>query len=183
MAACLAVILLAGVTNQSTFTDDSATCFTPVHKAAVGSPIPKVVSEEILNDLIGWIAIHTSYDLLQAYQSPPTLSFCAVGEIVDYEGNGLLVEEGLWATFDHTNRHIYLVRPWSLFNVFDQSTLLHEMIHDIQLSNREWDCLGAPELEAYLLQDKWLQEHGIYHQFNWPAIIRMSQCTGEDDVE
>ena len=92
-------------------------------------------------------------------------------------------EEGLWATFDHTNRHIYLVRPWSLFNVFDQSTLLHEMIHDIQLSNREWDCLGAPELEAYLLQDKWLQEHGIYHQFNWPAIIRMSQCTGEDDVE
>jgi hypothetical protein len=53
---------------------------------------------------------------------------------------------------------------------------LHELIHDVQLLNRDWDCAGSTEWEAYRLQDQWLQEQGVILPFDWPAIRRLSEC-------
>lgn len=138
--------------------------------------IPEAFSTQLFDELIGWIALHTSYDLLPAYQAPATVSFCEIHQAVEYEGADLIVEEGLLAAYDVTRRHIYLVEPWSPEDLYDRSVLLHEMVHDIQWSNREWNCAGEPELEAYMLQNKWLLEHGISHPFNWGLIFRMSEC-------
>lgn len=142
--------------------------------------IPEAFSTQLFDELIGWIALHTSYDLQLAYQAPATVSFCEIDESVDYEGSDLIVEHGLLAAYDLRRRHIYLVRPWSSVDLYDQSVLLHEMIHDIQWTNREWDCVGEPELEAYMLQNKWLMEHGIHHPFNWRLIFRISDCGSGD---
>lgn len=139
-------------------------------------PIPEALSKDLFDGLIGWIALNTSYDLLLAYRTPATVSFCDLDQSVVYEDSALIVEKGLLAAYDVTRRHIYLVRPWSPVSKFDQSVLLHEMIHDIQLSNRDWKCLGEPELEAYMLQDKWLVEHGIHHPFDWKMIFALSNC-------
>ena len=104
------------------------------------------------------------------------ISFCAVGDRVAYEDGDLIVDAVLHAVYDLKDRRILLVQPWSAENPYDVSVLLHELIHDVQLSNPEWDCIGAPEFEAYWLQDKWLAQHGVRPGFNWPEIRKLSLC-------
>jgi hypothetical protein len=133
----------------------------------------------LLDDLVGWIALHTMYDVGATWRDPPEIVFCAVGEIIAYEGRDLLVDPALRAAYDLPARRIHLVEPWSADGLVDRSILLHELIHDVQLLNRDWDCLAAPEWEAYRLQDLWLQEQGVILPFDWPAIRRLSQCPGE----
>jgi hypothetical protein len=134
------------------------------------------VYQALYADLVGWIALHTVYDVARTWYEPPEIVFCAVGEVIDYEGRDLLVDPALRAAFDLPARRILIVLPWSPDGLIDRSILLHELIHDVQLHSREWDCLGAPEWEAYRLQDLWLQEHGVILPFDWPAIRRLSEC-------
>ena len=174
--------VLAGIPagKMSVSADELASCEPSPRVEAPHPQVPSVVGEKLFNALIAWIAMNTSYDLLVAYNDPPTLSFCEVGEVIEYEQSDLMVDAVLLAAFDREKRHIFLTAPWSPLSYFDQSVLLHELIHDVQLQNKEWDCAGAPELEAYHLQDKWLFEHGIKHQFNWAMIRRLSSC-GENN--
>lgn len=142
--------------------------------------LPVSVSQDVLDHLTGWIALHTSYDVSQLYHSPPEILFCGVGDIVDYESSTILVEPFLEAAYDLPNRRIYLVTPWSEKEPFDRSVLLHELVHDVQLSNREWECVGAPEMEAYLLQAKYLEDFTIIANFNWQRIYALSRCPKTD---
>jgi hypothetical protein len=138
--------------------------------------VPTVIGDVLFDQLVGWIAINTSYDLTRVYNDPPTISFCQVGETIDYEHADLLVDVSLLAAYDRIERHVFLTHPWSPLDLFDQSVLLHELIHDAQLQNRDWACPRAPEREAYLLQDKRLVEHGVQHQFDWRMFSRISRC-------
>ena len=134
-------------------------------------PTGPVVTSSDLDGLIGWIALKTDYNLGSVYRDPPEIVFCKVGEIVDYEAEGLLVDEILAAAYDASRRRIYLVQPWSAEDPFDLSVLLHELVHAVQLDNREWPCPGAPEWEAYTLQSLWLRDHGIT-----PPRVTRSTC-------
>lgn len=140
---------------------------------------PPAVPAGLVGELVGWIALHTMYDVSATWRDPPRIVFCEVGETIDYEGRDLLVDPALRAAYDMTARHIHIVLPWSPDSLVDRSVLLHELIHDVQLGNREWDCIGAPEWEAYRLQDLWLQEHGVVLPFDWPSIGRLSQCPSD----
>ena len=133
-------------------------------------------SAALVSDLLGWIALNTMYSVKAAWDDPPEVSFCDVGETLAYEGSTLIVEPFLAAAYDLPARRIHLVRPWSEDDPRDVSVLLHELIHDVQLGDHEWPCTGAPELEAYWLQDKWLAERGIVSGFDWRPIIMMSTC-------
>ena len=141
-----------------------------------GSPVQPDVTRSDLDELIGWIALHTDYDLRSVYNDPPEIVFCEVGDFIDYEADELLVDEILSAAYDPSRRRVYLVRPWTKEEPYDLSVLLHELIHAVQLDNRDWPCPGAPEWEAYSLQALWLQDHAIMPDFNWSAIYRLSQC-------
>lgn len=176
--AVLALVVIAGTAAPASHAQTTGAPPCPEEPQPV-SPHPRVpaaVGESLFNQLIAWIALNTTYDLTPVYADPPTLSFCRVGEIIDYEHSDLLVDKALLAAFDRDRRHIFLTHPWSPLSYFDQSVLLHELIHDAQLQNREWDCAGAPEREAYLLQDKWLIARGIDHPFDWQKIARLSRC-------
>ena len=140
-----------------------------------------VVAQSDLDKLIGWIALRTDYDVSSVYHNPPEIVFCQVGEIVDYEAEGLLVDEILAAAYDLKRRRIYLVKPWATDDLFDLSVLLHELIHVVQLDNRDWPCAGAPEWEAYTLQSVWLRNQGIIAGFDWSTIYKLSQCPAETD--
>lgn len=152
----------------------------------VGPPPPRASAPEvpaaIVMNLVGWIALTTDYDVSLAYNDPPKVLFCDIGDEVGYEGTVLPVEKGLLAAFDLPNRTIHLVRPWSAEDLFDTSVLLHELIHDIQYANRDWDCTGAPEWEAYRLQDVWLRQHGMHYDFNWLAIYALSRCPEDPNL-
>jgi hypothetical protein len=137
--------------------------------------IPEVPAA-LLTELTGWIALHTMYDVRQLAADPPEIRFCAVGSMIDYEGTDLRVEPELRAAYDLPNRVVHLVLPWSADNPIHRSVLLHELVHDVQLSNRDWACVGEPEWEAYTLQALYLEGLGIHPGFDWAAIRRLSTC-------
>lgn len=141
---------------------------------------PAKVPAELLRELTGWIALHTMYDVRRLDADPPRISFCAVGGDIAYEDGSLRVEPELHAAYDLPNRVVHLVLPWSADDPYDRSVLLHELIHDVQLTNRDWACIGEPEWEAYTLQAIYLQEHGIFPSFDWSAIRRLSTCPPVD---
>lgn len=139
------------------------------------------VPQRVFNDLIGWIALHTMYDVKPLANHLPEIVFCTKGERISYEGLDIPVEEGLRAVYDLSHRRVFLVRPWSADNPLDRSVLLHELVHIVQLDGRTWPCTGAPELEAYMLQDQYLKEYGIDAGFDWGAIFLLSICPPEGD--
>jgi hypothetical protein len=140
------------------------------------------VPPALMTELTGWIALHTMYDVRELATDPPEIRFCAVGSVIDYEGADLRIEPELRAAYDLPNRVVHLVLPWSAENPIHRSVLLHELVHDVQLSNREWDCVGQPELEAYTLQALYLEALGIIPDFDWAAIRRLSTCPETDQL-
>jgi hypothetical protein len=143
-------------------------------------PVTPEVPAALLTELTGWIALHTMYDVRELAADPPEIRFCAVGSLIDYEDADLRVEPELRAAYDLQNRVVHLVLPWSADNPVHRSVLLHELVHDVQLSNRDWDCVGQPEWEAYTLQALYLEALGILSDFDWPAIRRLSTCPDDD---
>ena len=135
-----------------------------------------VVAPEVMADLVRWIGAATEYDVSATLAALPEVSFCIHGETIDYAGERVTVEEDVLAAFDDSARRIFLVRPWSAEDPRDVSRLLHELIHDVQLANRYWECPQAPEWEAYKLQDKWLAERGIASGFDWLEIYFLARC-------
>lgn len=138
------------------------------------------VAPSLYANLVGWIALNSSYDVSRTWYDPPQILFCSVGDVVEYEGRDLLVDRELRALYDLSDRRITIALPWSPDGLIDRSILLHEIFHDVQHQNQEWECIGEPEWEAYRMQDKWLQEHGAVLPFDWPMIRRLSTCP---DVE
>ena len=141
--------------------------------------IPKTdagVADSTVAALVRWIGDHTDYDVTGTLRNPPQTKFCSTGEIINYEGKKVVVDKELVAAYDRINRVIYLVRPWSPSNLLDISRVLHELIHDVQFTNRRCQCKGKPEWETYHLQSKWLAEHGVEKRFDWNKIFFMSQC-------
>ncbi|MDJ1016080.1 MAG: hypothetical protein QNJ35_06170 [Paracoccaceae bacterium] len=170
-----ALVLVFGLSSLLSATTASAD-ISEAECANDGSQVQPAVTHSDLVELIGWIALHTDYDLRSAYSDPPAIEFCEIGDLIEYEAEELLVDEILSAAYDPSRRRVYLVRPWTKEKPEDLSVLLHELIHAVQLDNRDWPCPGAPEWEAYSLQALWLQEHGIMPNFDWRAIFRLSQC-------
>ena len=162
----ISIMFLAVLTATPAFPDD--TCLDPTE-------LP-TIPDTLLKDLTGWIALNTHYDVSLLYRQPPDISFCYVGDYISLEGQSLRVEPELRAAFDLPKRQIHLVLPWSPDNPRDRSVLLHELVHDVQLANTEWPCVGAPEIEAYLLQHAYLKSFGIASGFDWPSIFRLSIC-------
>lgn len=57
---------------------------------------------------------------------------------------------------------IYLSTDCPLTDVFCQSVVLHELVHHYQdYGEGELVCYGQREREAYLLQQKWLEQRGV----------------------
>lgn len=148
----------------------------PVRADEVDCGPTPIVPVSLVQELLIWVGKNSPYEVTKSREDPPTISFCKTGEIIEYEGEDILVNADLRAAYDLPRRHIFLVQPWSAEDRFDQSRLLHELIHDVQLLNRSWECVQKPEWEAYKLQEKWLLGHGVDPQFNWLLIYFMAKC-------
>jgi hypothetical protein len=55
----------------------------------------------------------------------------------------------------------YLVQPWDGDNVVQISTLLHELVHYVQLQSSNWPCPNVTVWQACKYQDAWLQEREL----------------------
>ena len=136
---------------------------------------------ELVQELTGWIADHTTYDTSGTINHPPEIQSCEVGQVIDYLTAPTLVEPSDRALYDISLRKIYLVEPWRATDPLDVATLLHELIHDVQFLNRTWECPNATEWEAYKLHAEWLEEQGIDPGLDWFAIYLLSRCPKDID--
>jgi Domain of unknown function (DUF6647) len=135
-------------------------------------PVPDTVIEE----MFAWIAAHTDYDTAPTSENLPAIETCASGAAVDYGNENIIVDEGIRGLYDFDARRIYLVEPWDPDNLAHRAVLLHELVHAVQLDNRDWECIGAPEWEAYKLHEAWLVEHGLEGNFDWLQVYFTSRC-------
>ncbi len=147
-----------------------------IARPAARSSTQTIVQRNLATKLILWIGKHTRYDISDVLSKPPTVSFCRIGEVIDYEHKELIVEQPVVAIYDARRRHIYLVKPWNPKNVWHVSTLLHEFIHFVQLLSKQWPCWGDAEREAYRLQELWLGQQGRKSKFNWAEIYMRTRC-------
>lgn len=134
------------------------------------------VDPGVITELFDWIGANTDYDVEAARAAPPEIYTCEKGEMIDYEDADLVVEGEIRGLYDLERRRVILTEPWDVNDLEDRSTLLHELIHHVQWTSREWPCPGAPEWEAYKLQERWLTAQGVVAEFDWVAILLRSQC-------
>lgn len=132
--------------------------------------------EQLVDSLLDWVAAHSTYDVAPMHDVPPAVIFIEAGDKFECEGEDVIVEDGVHAVYDHSTRQIRIVLPWDILKSYDQSILLHEIVHDVQLNSRYWFCPAETEWEAYQLQDEWLKEHDSVSGFDWLHVYFLSRC-------
>jgi|GEM_PF-2168079 len=130
----------------------------------------------IVEGLLTWIDGRTAYDVSAVREAPPAIVFVNEGTRIAYEGRMLDIGPTLAATYDAYAREIHLKCPWDAADPHDVSTLLHELVHDVQYRSRLWACPRQAEWEAYALQADWLEERGARPQRNWLQAVLSSGC-------
>lgn len=146
------------------------------HPGGAPGPAPLLPSERLVLDLVDWIDANTGFDVSKTRKAPPAVEFHIPGETIDYEGRDIVIDPRIRGAYDADRQVVILVPPWSEDDDQAVSTLLHELIHHVQLQSREWDCIGQPEWQAYKLQEKWLNERGETGGFDWLDIFIRSRC-------
>ena len=153
---------------------------TPLQAASQGKPVNNHVDEALVKELLVWIKKNSSYEAIPVTWILPQITFCECGDIIEYEGHSITIDESIKGLIDMQEYKIILVSPWNSANLRNVSTLLHELIHFVQYRSKTWNCPREPEWEAYQLQAKWLKEQGIDNNFNWAQILIDSSCTVRD---
>ena len=85
------------------------------------------------------------------------------------------------AVYRDDTETIYLAESWTGVSMAEQSVLVHEMVHHLQNRARlTYECTGAREKPAYLLQKEWLERHGLDFdqevQVDMLTVVVMSGC-------
>ncbi len=125
----------------------------------------------LLKSLMHWIADHSRYQLVD--QVVPRLAFVPDAEIDRLANPGRTIDDwqDVEACFLTDEITIYLSDRFDADDLFHRSTLVHELVHFMQLINgafRYAECPAALERPAYFLQVDYLDQHG----FDWPSGLR-----------
>ena len=110
-------------------------------------------------ELVDWIAAQSAYS--PHVRHPPTFVFLSPDRIRHaFSGSAMgYRSETSSVRAAQTNGTIYLPETFTLGR--DDYILLHELVHHLQdESGKQFECLAAREREAYVLQTKFVQQHG-----------------------
>jgi hypothetical protein len=123
----------------------------------IGSSVK--ISFETIHSYLHWIIQQTGWP---AAGVPPIRS-ASFAHLRELSG---LSSEAEWirpAAFYSKGEHvIYLADSWNKDDVVDQSVLVHELVHHLQIEDQiQFACWGRYEAQAYELQIQWLRTQGI----------------------
>ena len=134
--------------------------------------------KEIIMALMIWIGANTNYNVdvpapMFWFLTQDQLEQAYYGE-ENYEGTIL------YGFYDITLNLIILPDTWDRTDPWDQSVLLHEMIHYLQDVNQiEYPCIEEMEKDTWPLQKQYLKEE---HNFDWDYDklwhLLISSCPG-----
>lgn len=117
--------------------------------------------------LLAWIATQTGLEA----PATPSILLVSAEEIHVRSGRPF----GAVALYSRDTATIYLPKDWNREQLYDQATLLHELVHHIQESNRvPSKCNAQRERQAYDLTLTWLLENGITDPY---AFLNVDELT------
>lgn len=114
---------------------------------------------------MAWIAANTPYPVvavprIQIVEALPKTR-------IDYGGRRLI------AGYNYDHRILYLKQGWRSHSPVDAGTLLHELLHHVQVSSSVGPtCIRERELEAYAVELRYLRET---HSKDWdwsPGLMK-----------
>jgi hypothetical protein len=111
-------------------------------------------------ELVDWIATRSDYSA--QLSRPPTFVFLSPDQIRHaFSGSAMGYRSDTSSVrAAQTNGTIYLPDTFTLGR--DDYILVHELVHVLQdESGKQFECLATREREAYGLQTKFVQEHGV----------------------
>jgi Domain of unknown function (DUF6647) len=116
-------------------------------------------SSETARSYINWIIQQTGWP---AAGIPP-IKITSLAHLRDLSG---LSSDAEWirpaAFYSKSEHSIYLADSWNRNDLRDQSILLHELVHHLQIEdNIQFPCWGRYEAQAYELQIQWLHTQGV----------------------
>jgi len=120
---------------------------------------PSLIASETVRSNINWIVQQTGWPAANV----PPIKVTSFAHLRDLSG---LSSEAEWirpAAFYSKGEHaIYLAENWNKDDLVDQSILVHELVHHLQIEdNIQFECWGRYEAQAYELQIQWLRNQGV----------------------
>ena len=101
---------------------------------------------------------------LPPHIEPPPVIYMSQGDLRNLSSHGhqLGGRYRVGGMYNSRDDVIYLPNGFQMNDLYQQSVLVHELVHYLQDSrNLRFECMGAIEEQAYRLQGVWLQRHGI----------------------
>jgi uncharacterized protein DUF6647 len=157
-----------------------------VFQTAHGAPLKeKLISEEkisadVVRGYIKWIVDQTGWATADVpvvkIVSSDELTKMLLGPSNEFDP----VKPG--ALYSKSERLIFLASTWKRDDVLDQSILVHELVHHLQMENHiQLECWGRYEAQAYKLQIQWLRGQGIDDPYKLlgatrAAIDSLAEC-------
>jgi hypothetical protein len=122
------------------------------------SPSAKISSETV-HSYIAWIIQRTGWPAANV----PPIKITSFAHLRELSG---LSSDAEWirpAAFYSKREHlIYLADSWNKDDLVDQSILVHELVHHLEIEDHvQFACWGRYEAQAYELQIQWLRTQGV----------------------
>ena len=148
----------------------------PPAKSDVG-PSAKISSEAV-RSYINWIIQQTGWP---AAGIPPIkiTSFAHLRELSGLSSDAEWIRPA--AFYSKSEHLIYLADSWNKDDLVDQSILVHELVHHLQIEDHiQFACWGRYEAQAYELQIQWLRTQGVKDPHN---LLHASKASIESLAE
>jgi hypothetical protein len=122
------------------------------------SPSVKITSETV-RSYINWIVQQTGWPAANV----PPIKITSFTHLRELSGLSSEPESIRPAAFYSKDEHvIYLADSWKKDDLVDQSILVHELVHHLQIEDQiQFACWGRYEAQAYELQIQWLGTQGV----------------------
>jgi len=131
------------------------------------------ISANLVRGYIKWIVDQTGWPTADV---PPikTVSSNELSKLLLGPSSELApVQPG--ALYSKKEHLIFLADTWRKDNTIDQSILVHELVHHLQMENHiEFECWGRYEAQAYDLQIRWLRSQGAEDPYKLLGVTRVA---------
>ena len=139
--------------------------------------------EVILLALLGWIgAVDDDLEYNKAYPLPE-IRYTTNAEMVKmYRPEADPKDHDLWGTYDHGENVIYLREGLDLKTKAGKAVLVHELVHYLQRMQGKWErvrCTAQLEPEAYVIENRYRDEHGLERWVSGFTIFLRGMCGGK----
>lgn len=142
------------------------------------APFEAQAVRDLIPVLDAWISLNSDYP--ETDRPLARVVFVEPGFEVLHDGQRTTLGNTTRGVYVDDDASIYLVRPWYGDTAFDQSVLLHELVHHRQKDARHWYCEAAQEWDAYKLQEEYLAALDTPSGFHWASILLDSSCAVRD---